>query len=108
MEMAGQYEGLCVQEYRNEYLDGLVGQVALVKLLTAPQVDDDLLDRFEEEPLTWKVEHLHSRTSLRILEGYDRLGVVLRPPTEEDREGVPVFVPWSAVIELSPSVVPEE
>ena len=96
-----------MEEYRNEYLDGLVGQVALVKLLTGPQVDDDLLDRFEEDPLTWKVEHLHSRTSLRILEGYDRLGVVLRPPTE-DPEGVPVFVPWSAVIELSPSVVPEE
>jgi len=105
--MTGQYEEFCVEEYRNEYLDGLVGQVALVKLLTGPQVDNDLLDRFEEDPLTWKVEHLHSRTSLRILEGYDRLGVVLRPHAE-DLEGVPVFVPWSAVIELSPSVVPEE
>ena len=85
LEMTGQYEGFCVEEYRNEYLDGLVGQVALVKLLTGPPVDDDLLDRFEEDPLTWKVEHLHSRTSLRILEGYDRLGVVQRPPTEDPK-----------------------
>ena len=106
-EKTGQYERLCVEEYRNEYLDALVGQVALVKLLTSPQVDEDLLERFEADPLTWKVEPLHSRTALRMLVDYDRLGVVLRPLTE-DPEAVPVFVPWSAVIELSPSVVPEE
>ena len=104
----GHYEGFCVQEeYRNEYLDGLVGQLALVKLLAAPRVDDDLLEWLQEEPLTWKVEHLRSRSALRILEGYDRLGVILSPPTE-DPEGVGVFVPWSAVIELSPWVVVED
>jgi len=99
--------GLVVEEYRNEYLDGLVGQVALVKQLTAPQVDEELLDKFEEDPLTGKVETLRSRTALRMVVGYDELGVVLRPLTE-DSEGVSVFVPWSAVIELSPTVVPEE
>jgi hypothetical protein len=45
-EKTGQYERIRVEEYRNEYLDALVGQVALVKLLTSPQVDEDLLDRF--------------------------------------------------------------
>jgi len=99
--------GLVVEEYRNEYLDGLVGQVALVKQLTAPQVDEELLDKFEEDPLTGKVETLRSRTALRMVVGYDELGVVLRPVTE-DPEGVSVFVPWSAVIEVSPAVVSEE
>jgi hypothetical protein len=39
-----------------------------------------------------------SRTAVFALESYDRVGVVLRPSTE-----VPfsLFVPWSAVIELS-------
>ena len=99
--------GFVVEEYRNEYLDGLVGQVALVKQLTAPQVDEELLDKFEEDPLTGKVETLRSRTALRMVVGYDELGVVLRPVTEGP-EGVSVFVPWSAVIELSPAVVSEE
>jgi len=57
--------------------------------------------------LTGKVETLRSRTALRRVVGYDELGVVLRPLTE-DPEGVSVFVPWNAVIELSPTVVPEE
>ena len=99
--------GRVVEEYRSEFLDGLVGQVALVKQLTGPHVDEELLDKFEEDPLTGKVETLRSRTALRRVVGYDELGVVLRPLTE-DPENVSVFVPWSAVIELSPAVVPEE
>jgi len=67
--------GRVVEEYRSEFLDGLVGQVALVKQLTGPHVDEELLDKFEEDPLTGKVETLRSRTALRRVVGYDELAV---------------------------------
>ena len=39
-----------------------------------------------------------ARSAVFALESYDRVGVVLRPITEEPFS---LFVPWSAVIELS-------
>ena len=39
-----------------------------------------------------------SRTAVFALESYDRVGVVLCPITEEPFS---LFVPWSALIELS-------
>ena len=44
------------------------------------------------------MQPLHSRTAVFALESYDRVGVVLRAITEEPFS---LFMPWSAIIELS-------
>ena len=51
-----------------------------------------------EDPTAVLTQPLHSRTAVFALEKYDRVGVVLRPITEEPFS---LFVPSSAVIELS-------
>jgi hypothetical protein len=96
-----------VEEYKNAYLDELVGQLVLAKQLTGPPVDAALLALIEEDPAMGKDSMLRSRTSVQVLERYERLGIIFRQPIEHPA-AVSTFVPWSAVIELSPAEEPEE
>jgi hypothetical protein len=96
-----------VEEYRNEYLDGLVGRLVLTKQLSSPLVDTALLTLIEEDPTSGREAMLRSRTSVQMLESYDRLGIIIRQPIDHPA-AVAAFVPWSAVIELSPAEEPEE
>ena len=87
-----------MEEYKNEFLDGLVGRSVLVRQLTGPALDEEFVATLDEDPTAVLTQPLHSRTTVFALESYDRVGVVLRPITEEPFS---LFVPWSAVIELS-------
>ncbi len=96
-----------MEEYKNAYLDGLVGQLVLTKQLSSPRVDAAFLELIEEDPTRGKDSMLRSRTSIQLLESYDRLGIIFRQPIDHP-DAVSTFVPWSAVIELSPAEEPEE
>lgn len=96
-----------MEEYKNAYLDGLVGRLVLTKQLTSPRVDAALLELIEEDPRMGKDSMLRSRTCVQVLESYDRVGVIFREPIDYP-DAVLSFVPWSAVIELSPAEGPEE
>ncbi len=87
-----------MEEYKNEFLDGLVGRSVLVRQLTGPALDEEFVATLDEDPTSVLTQPLHSRTAVFALESYDRVGVVLRPITEEPFS---LFVPWSAIIELS-------
>ncbi len=50
---------------------------------------------------------LRARTCIQVLKSYDRLGLNFRQPIDNP-DAVSTFVPWSAVIELSPAEEPEE
>lgn len=87
-----------MEEYKNELLEDLIGGLVLAKRLIAPELDEELAERSQEDPSSATVQLLQSITSVMWLESYDRLGVVLRVPAEDSIRN---FVPWSAVIELS-------
>lgn len=70
----------------------------LVRQLTGPALDEQSVATLDEDPTAGLTQPLHSRTAVFALESYDRVGVVLRPITEEPFS---LFVPWSAIIELS-------
>ena len=91
-----------MEEYRNELLDKCVGLEVLVRRLTSPPPDDEFFERLHENPTSYLSQPLRSSTSIMVVESYDRVGVVLRTTAED---AVPRFVPWSAVIELTPGPV---
>lgn len=84
-------------EYRNEFLDTLVGESVLVKQVTAPDADEEFASDFAENPLTASTQLLQSRTAVFVLAGYEGLGATLK---FADGSPDPIFVPWSAIIEL--------
>jgi hypothetical protein len=86
-----------VEEYRNEFLEGLVGGPVLVKRLSAPELIDEEAEHILQNPLTYVSEPLQSRLVMMTLGGYDQIGIVLRTIEEEP---ITTFVPWNAVIEL--------
>ena len=75
-----------------------MGRSVLVRQPTGPALDEESVATLDEDPTAVLTQPLHSRTAVFALESYDRVGVVLRPITEEPFS---LFVPWSAVVELS-------
>ena len=86
-----------MQEYRNEFLDGLVGRAALVTQLTGPELDEEFANRINEDPLNVRQQFLQSRTAMLEVVRYDQLGILFRTMGDDPFE---TFVPWGAVIEL--------
>src|SRR4051794_11784682 len=87
-----------VEEYRNEFLDGLVGQMVQVKQLDAPQLDEEFAKVWKENPRSFKTTPLKSRNSVLVLESYDQLGIIVRTL---GKDPITNFVPWGSVIELA-------
>lgn len=87
-----------MEDYKNALLDEWAGRAVLVKCLKGPDSDTEFAERLEEDPLNVRDQLLQSRITVRVLESYDRLGIVLR--TIED-DPFRSFVPWGAVIEIS-------
>jgi hypothetical protein len=85
-------------EYRNEMLDALVGRAVLVAHLNAPNLDEEAAEVMAEDMTIGWVEVLKARHSLRVLVGYDGVGVTLRTIEEEPYT---FFLPWSAIIQIS-------
>ena len=88
-----------MEEYKNEWIDQWVGRAVVVKQLVGPDLDEELAEMINENLLNARTTPLASRTAVLMLESYDRLGVTLltfeEPPFR-------TFVPWSAVLEISP------
>jgi hypothetical protein len=93
-----------MQEYRNEFLDGLVGRAALVTQLTGPELDEEFANRINEDPLNVRQQFLQSRTAMLEVVSYDQLGILFRTMGDDPFE---TFVPWGAVIQLA-RLGPEE
>ena len=85
-------------EYGNEMLDALVGRSVLVAHLNTPHLDEESAVVMAEDMTRGSVEPLKARHSIRVLVGYDGLGVTLRT-IEEDPYAT--FVPWSAIIQIA-------
>jgi hypothetical protein len=93
---------MVMEEYKNDLLDKWVGQRVLVKQLTAPELDEELAERIIADPSSVQSALLQSRTAVLEVAGYDQVGVTLLLPPHGDDPPLQTFVPWGAVIELSP------
>jgi len=86
-------------DYRNGLLDEWVGtSVRLIELGTPQTPDDAAIEGIWKEPGSVLAAHpLGTQTSIRLLESYDQVGIIVR--TLE--EGAPrAFVPWGAVLNI--------
>jgi hypothetical protein len=85
--------------YQNEMLDEWVGEVVLMGLLYAPELEDEEAQSMGEDPSLLKSHITQSARALYRFVAYNEIGITIRQLLDEE-QAPPIFVPWGAVLRL--------